>query len=117
MPEEQEVDADHDGYQREYIEHAACPPSHRFTLLLEDRVAVMDDCLAALCPALRATSRAAPGDRSGTPRLQSGRLPQQLEHGGDFGALCASAGLGPTRPDLRRTVRCGSDRPAAGKTL
>ncbi len=36
MPEEQDVDADHDGHQREYIKHDACLPSHRSTVLLED---------------------------------------------------------------------------------
>jgi len=43
MPEEQDVHADHDGYQREHVKHDACLPSHRSTLLLEDRVAAMDD--------------------------------------------------------------------------
>jgi hypothetical protein len=43
MPEEQDVHADHDGYQREHEKHDACLPSDRSTLLLEDRVAAMDD--------------------------------------------------------------------------
>jgi hypothetical protein len=43
MPEEQDVHADHDGYQREHVEHDARLPSHRFTLLLDDRVAATDD--------------------------------------------------------------------------
>jgi hypothetical protein len=43
MPEDQDVHADHDGYQREHVKHDACLPSHRSTLLLEDRVAAMDD--------------------------------------------------------------------------
>jgi hypothetical protein len=43
MPEEQDVHADHDGYQREHVKHDACLPSHRSTLLLEDRVAATDD--------------------------------------------------------------------------
>jgi hypothetical protein len=38
MPEEQDVHADHDGYQREHVEHGACLPSHRFSLLLDGRV-------------------------------------------------------------------------------
>jgi hypothetical protein len=42
MPEEQDVHADHDGYQREHVNHGACLPSHRSTLLLEDRVAATD---------------------------------------------------------------------------
>src|SRR5664279_3274291 len=43
MPEEQDVHADHDGYQREHVEHDACVPSHRSILLLEDCVAAIDD--------------------------------------------------------------------------
>jgi hypothetical protein len=39
MSEEQDVHADHDGYQREHAKHHACLPSHCSTLLLEDRVA------------------------------------------------------------------------------
>jgi len=39
MPEEQDVHADHDGYEREHVKHDACLPSHRSTLLLDDRVA------------------------------------------------------------------------------
>jgi hypothetical protein len=42
MPEEQDVHADHDGYQREHIKHDACLPSHRSILLLEDRIAATD---------------------------------------------------------------------------
>jgi hypothetical protein len=42
MPEDQDVHADHDGYQREHVKHDACLPSHRSTLLLEDRVAATD---------------------------------------------------------------------------
>jgi hypothetical protein len=55
MPEEQDVHAGHDGHQREHVKHDACLTSHRFTLLLDDRVAATD--LAAVA-ALR-TSRAA----------------------------------------------------------
>src|SRR5271157_4144168 len=43
MPEEQDVHAYHDGYQREHVKHDACLPPHRSTLLLEDRVAATDD--------------------------------------------------------------------------
>ena len=43
MPEEQDVHADHDGYQREHVKHDACLPSHRSTLLLEDGVAATDN--------------------------------------------------------------------------
>jgi hypothetical protein len=42
MPEEQDVHADHNGYQREHVKHNACLPSHRSTLLLEDRIAGTD---------------------------------------------------------------------------
>ena len=35
MPEEQDVDADHDGYQREHVKHDACLPSHGSSLLLD----------------------------------------------------------------------------------
>src|ERR1035438_194671 len=58
MPEEQDVHADHDGYHREHVKHDACLPSHRSTLLLEDRAAVKPDVgqqvyatggMAALC--------------------------------------------------------------------
>jgi len=31
--EEQDVHADHDGYQREHVKHDACLSSHRFVLL------------------------------------------------------------------------------------
>jgi hypothetical protein len=34
MPEEQDVHAGHDGYQREHVKHDACLPSHRSTLPL-----------------------------------------------------------------------------------
>jgi hypothetical protein len=40
MPEEQDVHADHDGYQRDHVEHDASLSSHRPTLPLKDRVAV-----------------------------------------------------------------------------
>jgi hypothetical protein len=43
MPEEQDVHADHDGYQREHVKHDGCLPSHRCTLPVEDRVAATDD--------------------------------------------------------------------------
>jgi hypothetical protein len=43
MPEEQYVHADHDGYRREHVKQDACLPSHRSTLLLEDRVATPDE--------------------------------------------------------------------------
>ena len=33
LPEEQEVHADHDGYQREHVKHDGCLSSHRFVLL------------------------------------------------------------------------------------
>src|SRR5207302_7548932 len=33
VPEEQDVHADHDGYQREHVYHDGCLPSHRFVLL------------------------------------------------------------------------------------
>jgi len=33
VPEEQDVHADHDGYQREHVEHDGCLSSHRFVLL------------------------------------------------------------------------------------
>ena len=29
VPEKQDVHADHDGYQREHVEHDGCPSSHR----------------------------------------------------------------------------------------
>jgi len=48
MPEEQDVHADHDGYQREHVKHDACLPSHRSTLPLEDRVAATDDAAGRL---------------------------------------------------------------------
>src|SRR5271166_5639669 len=48
MPEEQDVHADHDGYQREYVQNHACLPSHRSTLLLEGRVAATDDAAGLL---------------------------------------------------------------------
>jgi len=62
MPEEQDVRTDHDGYQREHVKHDACLPSHRSTLLLEDRVAVMDDA------AVGSVSRFPPIDRWGSDR-------------------------------------------------
>ena len=43
MPEEEDVHADHDGYQREHVKHDACLLSHRSTLPLDDRVADTDD--------------------------------------------------------------------------
>src|SRR6266446_3454846 len=33
VPEEQDVHADHDGYQREHVKHDGCLSSHRFLLL------------------------------------------------------------------------------------
>src|SRR6516164_4274300 len=33
VPEEQDVHADHDGYQREHVKHDGCLSSHRFVLL------------------------------------------------------------------------------------
>ena len=42
MPEEQDVHADHDGHQHEHAKHDDCLPSHRSTLLLDDRVAATD---------------------------------------------------------------------------
>lgn len=33
MPEEQDVHADYDGYQREHVKHNACLPSHYSTIL------------------------------------------------------------------------------------
>src|SRR5215471_8980825 len=33
VPEEQDVHADHDGYQPEHVKHGDCRPSHRFVLL------------------------------------------------------------------------------------
>jgi hypothetical protein len=33
VPEEQDVHADHDGYQREHVKHDRCLSSHRFVLL------------------------------------------------------------------------------------
>jgi hypothetical protein len=33
MPEEQDIHADHDGYQREHVKHDGCRSSHRFVLL------------------------------------------------------------------------------------
>jgi hypothetical protein len=33
VPEEQEVYADHDGYQHEHVKHGGCLSSHRFLLL------------------------------------------------------------------------------------
>jgi hypothetical protein len=33
VPEEQDVHADHDGYQREHVKHDGYPSSHRFVLL------------------------------------------------------------------------------------
>jgi hypothetical protein len=33
VPEEQDVHADHDGYQREHVRHHGCPSSHCFVLL------------------------------------------------------------------------------------
>ena len=33
VPEEQDVHADHDGYQREHVKRDGCLPSHRFVLL------------------------------------------------------------------------------------
>jgi hypothetical protein len=35
MPEEQDVHADHDGYQREHVKHHTRLPFHRSSLLLE----------------------------------------------------------------------------------
>jgi hypothetical protein len=39
MPEEQDVHADHNGDQREHVQHDACLSSHHSTLILDDRVA------------------------------------------------------------------------------
>jgi hypothetical protein len=33
VPEEQDVHADHDGYQREHVKRGSCWSSHRFVLL------------------------------------------------------------------------------------
>ena len=33
VPEEQDVHADHDGYQPEHVKHGDCGSSHRFVLL------------------------------------------------------------------------------------
>jgi len=33
VPEEQDVHADHDGYQYEHVKHDGCRSSHRFVLL------------------------------------------------------------------------------------
>jgi hypothetical protein len=33
VPEEQDIHADHDGYQREHVKHDGCRSSHRFVLL------------------------------------------------------------------------------------
>jgi hypothetical protein len=33
VPEEQDIDDDHDGYQREHVEHDGCLSSHRYLLL------------------------------------------------------------------------------------
>ncbi len=67
MPEEQDVHADHDGYQREHVKHEACLPSHRSTLLLDDRVAATDDAAG------RTACRALPTQRHRTERFSSTR--------------------------------------------
>src|SRR5262249_45778408 len=38
VPEEQDVHADHDRYQREHVKHDGCLSSHRFVLLGRDGV-------------------------------------------------------------------------------
>jgi hypothetical protein len=34
MPEEQDVHADHDGYQRKHVKHDSCPTSHRLIVTI-----------------------------------------------------------------------------------
>ena len=54
VPEEQDVHADHDGYHREHVKHAACPashgcpPSHRFILVCA--MSARLTCATALIP-------------------------------------------------------------------
>jgi hypothetical protein len=47
MAEEQDVHADHDGYQREHVKHDACLPSHRSTLVAALAIALLTLVVAA----------------------------------------------------------------------
>ena len=63
MPEEQDVHADYDGYQREHVKHDGCLSSHRFYLLCATEWSKSADCVARLRVRLTRPQRA-PGDWS-----------------------------------------------------